>query len=114
MRKLNPNLPLTVLKNISITLFDHLGNHFISDRFGIKLLTKIRVDYSDLREDKFYHNFNGKNSVCCCGLDDETLAHFFLPSLMFALEDTTLSKISDKVHSDIPVLPDDHLTHILP
>ena len=86
----------------------------IADKYGIKLLTQIRVGFSDLREHRAHHSFNCNNPVCRCGLDDETPSHYFLRCPMFALERTTLlSNISDVIHTDMSVLPDDHLTHIL-
>ena len=36
----------------------------IRDIFGIKLLTKIRVGFSDLRDHRFNHNFNCDSPVC--------------------------------------------------
>ena len=56
------------------------GTHFygIRENFGIKLLTKIRVDFSDLRDHRYNHNFNCVNPICSCGLDDETPIHYFL------------------------------------
>ena len=62
----------------------------IGDRYGINLLIQIRVGFTDLREDRFHHNFNYRNPVCRCGLDDETPSHFFPRCPMFALERTTL------------------------
>ena len=44
---------------------------------------------------------------------DDAPAHYFVRCPMFALERTTLRKISDKGHSDISLLSDDHLTRIL-
>ena len=92
------------------------GNPFfgISDSFGVKLLTKIRVNFSDLRDHRFHHNFNCRIPVCCCGLEDETSVHYFLRCPLFYNERVTLlSKISDVIHSDISVLPEEHLLHIL-
>ena len=56
------------------------GNIFFSirHRFGIKLLSKIRVCLSDLRDHRFNHNFNCANPTCSCDFDDETSVHFFL------------------------------------
>ena len=86
----------------------------LSDKIGIKLLTKIRVGFSDLREHRFNHNFNCVFSACRCGLDDETPAHFFLCCPMSHLErESLLSKISDILHTDVSVLPIDHLLHML-
>ena len=78
----------------------------LSDKIGIKLLTKIRVGFSDLREQRFNHNFNCKWSCCRCGLDDETSVHFLLCCPMFAdLRASLLSKVSDINHADVSVLP---------
>ena len=56
------------------------GNSFykIRDKYGIKLLTKIRVNFSDLRDHRYNHNFNCQNPSCACGLEDETTVHYFL------------------------------------
>ena len=86
----------------------------ICDKYGICLLTKIRVGFSDLRDHRSYHNFNCISPVCCCGLDDETPVHFFLCCPLFTNERAILlSKISDITHSDMSVLPNEHLLHIL-
>ena len=86
----------------------------LSDKIGIKLLTKIRFGFSDLRDHRFNHNFNCKWSCCRCGLDDETSVHFLLCCPMFAdLLDSLLSKISDIIHTGVSVLPCSHLVHIL-
>ena len=70
------------------------------------------LKFSDLREHRFHHNC--RNPVCRCGRDDETPSYYFLGCPMFALERTTLlSNMSDVIRSDISVLPDEHLTHIL-
>ena len=49
----------------------------ICDKYGVKLLTKIRVSFSDLRDHRFNHNFNCDNPLCSCGVEDETSVHFF-------------------------------------
>ena len=46
---------------------------------GIKLLTRLRVRLSHLREHKFRHNFQGSiDPFCNCGRHFETTTHFFL------------------------------------
>ena len=72
------------------------GNIFFSirHRFGIKLLTKIKVCFSDLRDHRFNHNFNCANPTCFCGFDDETTVHFFL-FCPCSFRTTYLSKISE-------------------
>ena len=85
----------------------------IRDKYGIKLLTKIRVTFLDLRDHMFNHNFNCENPQCSCGMEDETSEHFFLHCpLYLAQRSTLLSKISAIISSDVTVLPDEHLHHI--
>ena len=72
---------------------------------GIKLLTKIRVSFSDVRDHRFNHNFNCDNPLCSCDIEDET-SYINLRSIL-------LSKISDIICSDIIVFPGEHLLHIL-
>ena len=49
----------------------------ITDNVGIKLLTKIRVEFSDLRDhNRFSHSLNCASPLCKCGLEDETTSHY--------------------------------------
>ena len=51
----------------------------IYDLLGIKLLHRLRVDFSHLNEHKFSHNFaDTLNPLCSCSLETESTAHFFL------------------------------------
>ena len=51
----------------------------INNPLGIKLLTRLRVGFSHLREHKFKFNFQDTlNPFCSCGEDIETTTHFFL------------------------------------
>ena len=46
---------------------------------GIRLITRLRVGMSHLREHKFKHNFDDcLNPICSCGLDIESTSHFLL------------------------------------
>ena len=57
------------------------------DPTGVKLLTRIRLKFSHLNEDKFRHNF--KNTVvamCDCGTETETTEHFFQRCPFFVTE----------------------------
>ena len=50
---------------------------------GIRLMTRLRLGLSHLCEHKFNHNFqNCINLLCSCGMDIESMSHFFLPYLM--------------------------------
>ena len=48
------------------------------DIIGLKLLTRLRCDFSDLREHRFRHKFNCISPLCKCGCGEESTAHFLL------------------------------------
>ena len=46
---------------------------------GLKLLTRLRLGLSHLNQHKFDHNFQDcLNPLCSCGLEVESVSHFFL------------------------------------
>ena len=50
----------------------------VANIYGIKLLTRLRVGLSHLREHKFRHNFQDTiNPLCSCSLETESISHFF-------------------------------------
>ena len=86
----------------------------IRDIFGLKLVTRLRVDFSDLRLHRFNHKFNCENPTCACGLEDESTDHFLLRCPRFvAPRINLLSSISDAINPSILDLPHDHLSNIL-
>ena len=51
----------------------------VHDINGVKLLTRLRLDFSHLNELKFGHNFNDIiNPICSCGKEAETTLHYLL------------------------------------
>ena len=51
----------------------------IHDHNGMKLLTRLRLNFSHLNEYKFRHNFLGTlNPMCSCGSEPEATAHFLM------------------------------------
>ena len=51
----------------------------VSDINGLKLLTRLRLNFSHLNEHKFRHNFNDTiNPMCSCGKEPETTLHYLL------------------------------------
>ena len=51
----------------------------IYDPFGVKLINRLRLGFSHLREHKFRHNFaDTVNPLCSCSLEAENTEHFFL------------------------------------
>ena len=65
---------------------------------GIRLMTRLRLVLSHLREHKFNHNFqNCINSLCSCGMDIEWTSHFFLLCPLFDDKRITLLSILNKI-----------------
>ena len=62
---------------------------------GIKLLTRLRLGLSHLREHKFKHGFlDSLNPICSCGQNIETSTHFLLHcSNCFSERSTFLNSI---------------------
>ena len=59
--------------------------------WNCKLVTRLRLGLSHLREHKFEHSFQGTlNPLCTCGLDIETTSHYFLHWPLFHAEWSTL------------------------
>ena len=50
----------------------------IHDIEGVRLLTRLRVHFSDLREHKFRHKFHCSSPMCICQTGSENNEHFFL------------------------------------
>ena len=76
-------------------------------------MTKIRVTFSDVRDHRFYHNFNCTSLTCHCGLEEETPIHYFLCCPRYTdLRALYLSKICEIIGSDVTILPSEHLLFI--
>ena len=85
------------------------GTHTIT---SIKLLTKLRGEFSDLRSQRFFHNFNCIGPICICSLEEDN-SHYFIRCPRFAhIRINLLSNISRNICSDISILPCDHLVNI--
>ena len=78
----------------------------VSDIYGVKLLTRLRLNFSHLNEHKFRHNFNDTiNPMCNCGAATEITIHYLLRCRLYSVKraelldgvyklDSTLHKIS--------------------
>ena len=59
--------------------------HGIHNPIGIKLVTRLRMGLSHLRDHKFRHNFRDTiNPLCPCNIEPETTAHYLLRCLFFS------------------------------
>ena len=74
---------------------------------------KLRVDFSDLREHRFNHNFNCPSPVCKCNGGEESTEHYLLRCALYNVQrQELLSGISNIVNNDVSVLPDGHLAKV--
>ena len=65
---------------------------------GVKLLTRLRLGLSHLREHKFKHDFlDSLNPVCSCGQDIETSTHFLRHCFNYSNERLTFLNIIRKI-----------------
>ena len=89
--KINPNLrnspSLSVFKKGLLAFIrpKECSIYNIIDPYGLKLLTRLRVNISHLREHKFRHNFlNTLNPLCSCMLETESTGHYLLRCPFYA------------------------------
>ena len=69
---------------------------------GIKLLTKLRLGLSHLREHKFKHSFQDSlNPFCSCGLDIESTAHFLLHCPTYNTERRSLLSTTENIDNNL-------------
>ena len=94
---LDPNLrnskSISVFKEKTLNFIRPYPNSFFDchNPKGIKLITRLRLGLSHLREHKFKHSFQDTiNPLCNCGQDIESSTHFFLHCPFFINERRTL------------------------
>ena len=73
----------------------------IHDIKGTKLLTQLRVEFSDLRNHRYRHNFNCPNPYCTCKTGIEDNEHFLLHCPRFSSQRRVLlDLVSSSVNVD--------------
>lgn len=81
---------------------------------GIKLLSRLRLGLSHLREHKFNHSFQDVlNPICICGRDIETPCHFFLSCPNYDEERNILLNNLRQIAPNILSHNDSQITQIL-
>ena len=81
---------------------------------GLKLLTRLRLGLSHLREHKFKHNFQDTlNPLCSCSLEVESTDHFLLRCQYFNNQRATLLDKLKIIDSNITGLSDMDLTRLI-
>ena len=69
---------------------------------GVKLLTRLKLGLSHLREHKIKHGFQySLNPICSCGIDIETSAHFLLHCPHYSNERSTFLNTIRKINRNI-------------
>ena len=72
----------------------------IYDPLGVKLLTRLRLQFSHLNEHKFRHGFGDTiNAMCACGSEVETTEHFLLRYHLYSPQRLELFENLEKVDS---------------
>ena len=69
---------------------------------GVKLLTRLRLSLSHLREHKFKHGFlDPLNPICSCGQDIETSTHFLFYCSNYSKERLTFLNVIRNIDRNI-------------
>ena len=86
----------------------------IHDPVGVRLLTRLRLQFSHLNEHKFRHNFKDcVSSMCDCSAETETTSHFFLRCQFFANERQMLLDDVYRIDTSIQNLNEESLIDVL-
>ena len=79
----------------------------IFDQIGIKLLTRLRLEFSHLNEHRFRHNFkNCLNPLCSCSLETEDTLHYLLHCYHFSMYREDLMNSVKLVYNNFESLSD--------
>ena len=89
--------------------------HEIYDQLGVRILNRMRLGFSHLREHTFRHNFaDTLNPLCLCYLETEDTEHYFLRCQNNISFRTTLMNDLNNINTAIASLnPNDLLRVIL-
>ena len=86
----------------------------IYDIEGIRILTKLRLQFSPLNEHKFRHRFNATSLLCNCGTANEDNKHFLLHCPLFSNFRVNLhGELSEFLDLDLPNLDDNFFCSLL-
>ena len=105
-----------IFRNNLLELIKPLENSInkIHDPLGIKLLTRLRLDFSHLREHKFRHNFRDTlNPMCNCSLEPENTSHFLLHCHNYDNLRLTLMSDLNMIDASLNILDEVNLVQVL-
>ena len=90
------------------------GTFGTKDVSGLKLLTRLCVGFSHLREHKFKHNFQDTlNPLCPCSLEAEDTYHFFMRCQSFSNQQNVLFDDLNSVNSEILKMSENEIVQVL-
>ena len=100
----------TLLDFIWLTASSTFGNNVS----GLKLLTRLCVGFSHLREHKFKHNFQDTlNPLCPCSLEAEDTYHFFMRCQNFSNQRNVLFDDLNSINSEILKMSENEIVQVL-
>ena len=120
INKLN-NLKADIRNTKSISIFKKLivskkhGNSLfpVYDALGEKLLTRLRLKFSHLKEHKFRHGFaDTVNPMCACGADVEITEHFLLRCHIYSTQGLELFDNLERANSAFKNLSNKDKIHL--
>ena len=86
----------------------------IHDTNGIKLLTRLRLNFTHLNEHKFRHGFRDMiDPMCKCGKEPETTFHYLLRCNIHSSHRTELLNDICAINSSISDFPENKLLNTL-
>ena len=86
----------------------------ISDSFGIKMLARLRLGFSHLREHKSNHRFKDTlNPLCSCSVEDEITTHCFKQFHFYNSNRATLMNALENIPTSFPTFSDNNLISLL-
>ena len=84
------------------------------DSQGVKLLTRLRLGLSHLREHKFRHGFNDTiDPFCPCTMEIESVSHFYLRCHQFDIQRLSLMNELFIINPNILQYDENSLTKLL-
>ena len=118
------NLDITIRNSESIAVFKSrllsfilpIANNVynIFDPVGLKLLTRLRIGFSDLNEHRFRHNFQDcMNPLCSCSLDIEDTSHYLLHCHHFSQHRIDLMNSVNSIYENFDSLSDNNKKDVL-
>ena len=107
---------LRKFKTQTLTFIRHISNSVFHSHNPeeIKLLSRVRLGLSHLREHKFKHSFqDALNPICNCGKDIETPCHYLLSCPNYDVEWNALLNNIRRIAPNILNQNDSQIAHVL-